>query len=235
MRSMVPFPTGHEDVPAVCCARRATTAPTTPRKITTSPSRARSGTTLPRPATGRIGSRASRSSPSSTRLKSHESQIRTRPHKQVHDPAKVRVPAYHPDTPEVRQDWAQYYDIITEADADAGVRLKELEKDGPCRRHHRLLLGRPRLRHAAQQTLAVRLRPARAVGRLHPREMAGAGAEGLRARRQVGTARELRRLRADRPQPGRHRAARDDAGPRVPGQVHDGAAAVHLRLPRPDG
>src|SRR5690606_29007018 len=34
---------------------------------------------------------------------SHESQIRTRPHQQVHDPAKVRIPAYHPDTPEVRQ------------------------------------------------------------------------------------------------------------------------------------
>jgi len=63
-------------------------------------------------------------------LKSHESQIRTRPHKQVHDPAKVRVPAYHPDTPEVRQDWAQYYDQVTEADADAGKLLAELEKDG---------------------------------------------------------------------------------------------------------
>jgi uncharacterized sulfatase len=62
--------------------------------------------------------------------KSHESQIRTRPHRQVHDPAKVRVPAYHPDTPEVRQDWAQYYDIITEADADAGARLRELEQAG---------------------------------------------------------------------------------------------------------
>ncbi|MEX2316302.1 MAG: sulfatase-like hydrolase/transferase, partial [Pirellulales bacterium] len=42
--------------------------------------------------------------------KSHESRIRVRPHKAVHDPAKVRIPAYHPDTPEVRQDWAQYYD-----------------------------------------------------------------------------------------------------------------------------
>jgi uncharacterized sulfatase len=63
-------------------------------------------------------------------LKSHESKIRARPYKAVHDPAKVRVPAYHPDTPEVRQDWAQYYDIITEADADAGARLKELETDG---------------------------------------------------------------------------------------------------------
>lgn len=62
--------------------------------------------------------------------KSHESQIRKRPHKQIHDPAKVRVPAYHPDTPEVRQDWAQYYDCVTEADADAGQRLKELEEAG---------------------------------------------------------------------------------------------------------
>jgi uncharacterized sulfatase len=63
-------------------------------------------------------------------LKSHESKIRVRPHKQVHDPAKVRVPAYHPDTPEVRQDWAQYYDVVSEADADAGRRLKELADDG---------------------------------------------------------------------------------------------------------
>lgn len=62
--------------------------------------------------------------------KSHESKIRVRPHVAVHDPAKVRVPAYHPDTPEVRQDWAQYYDVVTQADADAGVRLKELAADG---------------------------------------------------------------------------------------------------------
>lgn len=62
--------------------------------------------------------------------KSHESQIRTRPHKQVADPAKMRVPAYHPDTPEVRQDWAQYYDKVSEADEDAGKQLKEIEAAG---------------------------------------------------------------------------------------------------------
>ena len=62
--------------------------------------------------------------------KSHESQIRTRPHKAIADPAKMRVPAYHPDTPEVRQDWAQYYDKVSEADADAGARLRELEQAG---------------------------------------------------------------------------------------------------------
>ena len=62
--------------------------------------------------------------------KSHESQLRTRPHKQVADPANMRVPAYHPDTPEVRQDWAQYYDKVSEADADAGKRLKEIADAG---------------------------------------------------------------------------------------------------------
>lgn len=60
----------------------------------------------------------------------HESQIRQRPHTAVHDPAKVRVPAYHPDTPEVRQDWAQYHDKITEMDALAGKVLERLREDG---------------------------------------------------------------------------------------------------------
>ncbi len=63
-------------------------------------------------------------------VKSHESQIRARPHKPIHDPALVRVPAYHPDTPEVRQDWAQYYDQVSAADADAGARLAELDAAG---------------------------------------------------------------------------------------------------------
>jgi uncharacterized sulfatase len=60
----------------------------------------------------------------------HESQIRLRPHRPIHDPASVRVPAYHPDTPEVRRDWAQYYDKLTEMDAQAGEILRQLESDG---------------------------------------------------------------------------------------------------------
>lgn len=62
--------------------------------------------------------------------KSHESQVRARPHTAVHDPAKVRVPAYHPDTKESRQDWAQYYDVVSEADESAGKFLAQLEADG---------------------------------------------------------------------------------------------------------
>jgi len=61
---------------------------------------------------------------------SHESKIRSRPHTQIHDPAKVRIPAYHPDHPEVRKDWAQYYDKITEMDKMVGAKLKELKEDG---------------------------------------------------------------------------------------------------------
>lgn len=60
----------------------------------------------------------------------HESQIRRRPHEPVHDPNKVRVPAYHPDTPEVRRDWAQYYDNITTMDGQAADILAQLEADG---------------------------------------------------------------------------------------------------------
>ena len=62
----------------------------------------------------------------------HEGQIRksaTNTHF-VHDPARVRLPAYHPDRPEVRKDWAQYYDNITIMDSQMQTRLDELEKDG---------------------------------------------------------------------------------------------------------
>jgi arylsulfatase A-like enzyme len=61
---------------------------------------------------------------------SHESKIRVRPHTAITDPAKVRVPAYHPDNKETRQDWAQYYDIVTRADKIAGEHLAELDAAG---------------------------------------------------------------------------------------------------------
>ena len=63
---------------------------------------------------------------------SHESQIRNKidPANRIHDPAKVRIPAYHPDTPEVRKDWAQYYDRITMMDKLVGKNLREIEDAG---------------------------------------------------------------------------------------------------------
>jgi uncharacterized sulfatase len=60
----------------------------------------------------------------------HESQIRRRPHTLIHDPAKAPLPPFHPDTPEVRHDWAQYYDNLTLMDAKLGDYLAELEAAG---------------------------------------------------------------------------------------------------------
>lgn len=60
----------------------------------------------------------------------HESQIRRRPHVWVHDPAKIRIPAYHPDNEETRRDWAQYHDKISEMDGKAGELLREVESEG---------------------------------------------------------------------------------------------------------
>jgi uncharacterized sulfatase len=61
---------------------------------------------------------------------SHESQIRNaiaRRHR-IHDPAQVRIPPYHPDTAEVRRDWAQYYDRLSMMDAGVGENLREIEE-----------------------------------------------------------------------------------------------------------
>ena len=46
------------------------------------------------------------------------------------DPARVRVPSYLPDTPEIRKDLARRYDCLTLMDQQLGARLKELEESG---------------------------------------------------------------------------------------------------------
>jgi arylsulfatase A-like enzyme len=47
-----------------------------------------------------------------------------------HDPAKVRVPAFLPDLPDVRQDLALYYDEISRMDSECGGIFDILEKRG---------------------------------------------------------------------------------------------------------
>ena len=49
---------------------------------------------------------------------------------QRHDPAKVPLPPYHPETPEVSRDWARYHDLITALDYQVADRLKELDEAG---------------------------------------------------------------------------------------------------------
>ncbi len=69
----------------------------------------------------------------------HESQIRA-PADQMaknlakltpddrHDPAKMILPPYYPDTPEVRRDVANYYDVVTALDYRFGEILAALER-----------------------------------------------------------------------------------------------------------
>lgn len=46
-----------------------------------------------------------------------------------HDPRKMILPPYYPDTPMVRKMWARYYDLITYMDKQVGEILRELEID----------------------------------------------------------------------------------------------------------
>ena len=63
---------------------------------------------------------------------SHESSLHKRtPLEELrHDPQKVKLPPYHPDIPDMRHDWAQYYDKIEDMDAWFGTILQELEESG---------------------------------------------------------------------------------------------------------
>ncbi len=63
---------------------------------------------------------------------SHESSIHTSiPSEELrHSPEEVPLPPYHPDTPEMRHDWAQYYDKIEDMDQKIGELLQELEESG---------------------------------------------------------------------------------------------------------
>lgn len=48
----------------------------------------------------------------------------------TYDPAKVTIPAHLPDTPEVRQDLADYYESISRLDSGIGLLLESLQKTG---------------------------------------------------------------------------------------------------------
>jgi len=47
-----------------------------------------------------------------------------------HEPDKITLPPYYPDTPFVRKIWARYYDLITFMDRQVGEILGRLEADG---------------------------------------------------------------------------------------------------------
>lgn len=49
---------------------------------------------------------------------------------EIHDPEKVVVPPYYPDTETVRRTLARFYDCVTAMDRKVGQLLSELEQDG---------------------------------------------------------------------------------------------------------
>jgi arylsulfatase A-like enzyme len=61
---------------------------------------------------------------------SHESSIHKRQDPIRHDYLTVPLPPYHPDTVEIRKDWAQYYDKIEDMDTKVGEVVAELEAEG---------------------------------------------------------------------------------------------------------
>lgn len=60
----------------------------------------------------------------------HESSLHSSKDTLRHNPAKVPIPPYHPRTPEMRHDWAQYYDRMEQMDSWVGSVMEELEKEG---------------------------------------------------------------------------------------------------------
>jgi len=62
---------------------------------------------------------------------SHESQNWPKEggEKLIHDPDKVTLPPYYPDTPVVRDNLARYYDNVTKMDKQAGKILRQLQDD----------------------------------------------------------------------------------------------------------
>jgi uncharacterized sulfatase len=50
--------------------------------------------------------------------------------KEIHDPARIILPPYYPDTPIVRKTVARFHDCVTAMDKEVGNILKQLEEDG---------------------------------------------------------------------------------------------------------
>ena len=63
---------------------------------------------------------------------SHESSIhKFKPNEKLrHSPDDVPIPPHHPATPEMKHDWAHYYDNVEDMDAQIGKWLKELDEAG---------------------------------------------------------------------------------------------------------
>ena len=66
-------------------------------------------------------------------LESHESRLHMPLKKLTYKPEDMILPPYHPDTKELRNDWAKYYDRVKQMDARVGEVLAELKTEGLSR------------------------------------------------------------------------------------------------------
>ncbi len=60
----------------------------------------------------------------------HESCLFPENEPATFDPAKMRIPPYQPDTPEMRADWARYYTRLEKLDGQLAEKLRDLEQAG---------------------------------------------------------------------------------------------------------
>jgi arylsulfatase A-like enzyme len=63
-------------------------------------------------------------------LQRYQQAVADLPQDEFHDPDKVKVPPYYPDTPEVREIWAHCHDLITVMDGKVGDIIQQLKDDG---------------------------------------------------------------------------------------------------------
>jgi arylsulfatase A-like enzyme len=63
-------------------------------------------------------------------ISSHESQAQGDVEHTIHNPAETRLPRYHPDEPDIRKNYAKYYDCVKRMDAQVGQVLAELDRSG---------------------------------------------------------------------------------------------------------
>lgn len=67
---------------------------------------------------------------SGNNLDRYQKAVKDLPEALFHDPNQVKVPPYYPDTPEMRELWAHYYDCATAMDRMVGEVVQNLKDDG---------------------------------------------------------------------------------------------------------
>ena len=181
-----------------------------------------------------VPTRRNRFLPSSTSRQVTKAESAKRPHTQVHDPSKVRVPAYHPDHPEVRQGLGP---VPRQDHRDGRPSRGEAQGIEGCRigrRHHRFLLRRSRIRMPRSKRWPF-FSGINASHRACPREMETPGRIRLQGRRQQRSPGWVHRPRPYPPEHCRQETTRPYARPRLHGQARSSSPGIRIRFPRTNG